>query len=173
MISQAEYVARQGSSCPECGREDVDGGPFTSEGCEAWQALVCLSCGFSWFDVFERSRYEVEDMIARGVTQEQLEQAATEAGVDVGRRLRPEGRGFRFTLSLIGERYRRRSHRGRRIAAVCYHGHYAFMEALFRQVPTAVIVSALARYDSVESFRRKAPASYDEACFCEMGSGHD
>ena len=120
-------------------------------------------------------------MIARGVTREQLEQAAANVGVDVSRRLRPEGRGFRFTLSLIGERYRRKSHTGRRIAAVCYHGHYAFMEALFQQVPTAVIVSSMMRYDGVEDFWYNAahagsrnvgsiavPMSYDEACYCEM-----
>lgn len=42
-----------------------------------------------------------------------------------------------FTLKLTGERWRRRSHQGRRIAAVCWHGHYAFMAAIFAADPDA------------------------------------
>lgn len=117
-------------------------------------------------------------MIARGIDREGLEAAALESGVRLVN-LRPQGRGFAFTLGLQGELWRRRGHSGRKIAAVCYHGHAAFMRELFARAPEAVLVSAQARYDGVRDFQAKAcgvgereigsafqPMQYSEACDC-------
>lgn len=121
-------------------------------------------------------------MIARNVTRDELQQAAAYAGVDVDRSLRanPKGRGFMFTLAPVNGRYQRRGHTGRRVHAVCYHGHFAFMDALYRLAPDAVLITAMQRYDGAEDFRRKAgavaernigsmmqPLDYGDACDCE------
>jgi hypothetical protein len=128
-------------------------------------------------------------MIIRHITLEQLQQAADAAGVRlVGphteHRPRKEGRGFRCRLGLIGEQYRRLGHTGRRVNAVCWHGHYAFMAALFALAPDAVIITASARYDGSGAFNREVgrydggraynqnigsqfrPLTYGDACTC-------
>lgn len=67
----------------------------------------------------------------------------------------------------------------RRINAVCYHGHLAFMTEFFRNNPDSLIKSALESYDGLETFKSTAlfvadrnigndfnPVAYDEACNC-------
>jgi hypothetical protein len=44
---------------------------------------------------------------------------------------------------------------------VCWHGHRAFMRALFKVAPHAVIISSLARYNDAEDFERKHGATAD------------
>ena len=57
-------------------------------------------------------------MIVRNVTVEDIMGAAQDAGVSI-RNLRPHGRGFRFTLGLVGERFRRLGLRRNKVNAVC------------------------------------------------------
>jgi hypothetical protein len=45
----------------------------------------------------------------------------------------------------------------RKVGAVCFHGHYAFMREAFDLAPDAVIESQLARYDGKRDFEIKAP----------------
>lgn len=67
----------------------------------------------------------------------------------------------------------------RRVSAVCWHGHYAFMRYLFALRPDARIKSAVADYRGLTDFLRSAgdtahrnigssmyPLSMAEACFC-------
>ena len=125
-------------------------------------------------------------MLAYNVDEQDLHAAATEAGVVLtsqaerwGRPVRV-GRGLRFTLLPQGKRYQRRGFTGRRINAVCWHGHYAFMAALFERVPKTRLVSAAARYENKEDFDTFAdrtgdrnigseyrPLAYRDACDCE------
>jgi hypothetical protein len=85
-------------------------------------------------------------MLFRNCTQDQLEQAARRALVRLVN-LRPEGRGFRATLGLLPDesgappapRWRRRSHTGRRVNVVCWHGWTLFLMALFDKVPEAYV----------------------------------
>ena len=118
-------------------------------------------------------------MLAYNVDEQDLLAAAELAGVGLDGP-RKVGHRFRFTLRLQGERYQRRGYTGRRIAAVCWHGHYAFMAALFERVPSARIVSMAARYDGKDEFAAFAdrtgdrnigsqvqPLAYRDACDCE------
>lgn len=118
-------------------------------------------------------------MQIRGLTEQQLETAATDVGVCLVN-VRRAGRGFAFTLGLTGELWRRRGHSGRKVAAVCYHGHAAFMQRVFDANPEAVIISAMSRFDGVRDFQNRAcligernigslmrPLEYNAACDCE------
>lgn len=132
----------------------------------------------------------VEDyaMIVRGLNRDQLEAAAIDSGVRLVnlRAQNKRGDSFAFTLGLQGELWRRRGwptldgRPGRRIAAVCFHGHAAFMQRVFNASPAAVVISKLARFNGVEAFQREAcavgeqnigstyrPLYLNEACTCQ------
>lgn len=130
-------------------------------------------------------------MQVRGLTESDIRAAALDAGVRLVN-FRPQGRGFAFTLGLQGELWRRLSHehpnwtnrngtpyKPRKIAAVCFHGHAAFMQRVFDANPDAVIISAMARFDGVAAFQAEAcnvgernvgsdyyPQEYNRACTC-------
>lgn len=128
-------------------------------------------------------------MLARNVTEAELEQAARQVGVRLGN-LRPNGRGLRFTLWTKGKppKYGRRSQTIRnrdgslrRIPGrVCWHGHRDFFRAVFRLQPQAYFDTALAKYEGTLDFERKFPdtgfnrvdyygaaAHFRDACDCE------
>ena len=89
-------------------------------------------------------------------------------------------RGFRFShLRPINGRWQRRSARGRRVNAVCFHGHYKFIRAIFKRSPEAYVHTCLATYHGADSLRREAvkvaetnigsmlhPIRYGDACAC-------
>lgn len=117
-------------------------------------------------------------MIAYHVTTAQVRHAAALARVNL-KDFHPQGSGFHFTLSLVGERWRRRSHLGRRVASVCWHGHRAFMEALFGLAPDARLKSTMidyrgridfwARHDATGNYNIgniMQPLAYRYACDC-------
>ncbi len=117
-------------------------------------------------------------MIARGMTAAELGDAAQAVGVRL-QNVRPNGTGTAFTLALDGERYRRRSHTGRKIAAVCWHGHYDFFREVYTQNEEATIITAQARYNNRADFEYSAettgdnnigsmvePMAYRDACDC-------
>lgn len=122
-------------------------------------------------------------MEIRNVTAEQLEYAAHTAQVRMvqggswGRRhygamvepvgqTRQGGRKWRLTLRTIkdedgkvifGRRGFTRNANGnrRRIpGCVCWHGHRAFMRALFATAPHATIITGVARYNGLEHFEQ-------------------
>lgn len=85
-----------------------------------------------------------------------------------------------FTLGLGKSRhYQRKGYSGRRIWAVCYHGHRDFMQALFNADNFAILSSAMIRYEGREDFNANyrsigdrnigsvmSPLYYSEACYC-------
>ena len=78
-------------------------------------------------------------MLVRNVTDSSLFAAANDVGV-VFRRFDQLGTTrYAVTLALASERWRRHNGRGRRIGAVCYHGHLAFMRRLYHYAPEAII----------------------------------
>jgi hypothetical protein len=115
-----------------------------------------------------------------GATEREIREAARFAGV--GLRLTPlanNGRSWRVRLLPIEEKFYRLGPTGRRVHAVCWHGHYAFFVALFVLCPIAKVRTALAKYDGYEHFwqtyhktRSKNIGStlsswyYENACFC-------
>lgn len=119
-------------------------------------------------------------MIAYNVNLDNIGRAATVAGVAI-KNLRRQGTGFAFTLALNSETWRRRSPLGRRIAAVCWHGHRAFMEALFTRAPTTRLKSTMVDYNGRLEFWARhdetgdrnigslmEPMAYRDACDCPM-----
>lgn len=71
----------------------------------------------------------------------------------------------------------------RRIWAVCWHGHYAFMRDVFEADPAAEIRSSMARYRGRDEFfalaelsgdrnvgSMAAPARYGSACLCDAAT---
>lgn len=132
-------------------------------------------------------------------TEAQIREAFDETGLKVygewseyghGNDITRDGRALRFRLGIDTTQprnsggflpYQRMSQNyygnGRKIAAVCWHGHRDFMRALFRLAPEARIKSALADYRGSDDFERSYRAtfgegngynlSYGQACGCE------
>lgn len=132
-------------------------------------------------------------MIARNTTETVLQQAARDVGVEL-RNLKPQGRGFRFTLGLGAKRpdwrgeaniapFTRQNHTlSRKVAAVCWHGYRDFMLAVYDDSPEAIFITAMARYEGLQGFKDKflqtgaknigstfSPMRYADACFCGEG----
>jgi hypothetical protein len=78
------------------------------------------------------------------VTPQYLEAVARTTGVELSPIVK-RGRALQFTLRPKGEHYRRRSPGGRRIAAVCWHGHRDFFRTLFWMAPEAKVSTAQTR----------------------------
>lgn len=115
-----------------------------------------------------------------GLTEEQVKIAADTSGVRVNE-LKKEGRALRFTLRLKeGKKWQRVSHTGRKVAAVCFHGHLSFMREVFRLCPEARIKTCCADYHSAQELDETAHKAgerntgsmfyhleYQEACLCD------
>lgn len=130
-----------------------------------------------------------EHMIAYKATEKQLDKAARRIGVRIIE-ARAFGRGVRFRLGLQPNRkYGRLSAQGngRKVAAVCWHGHREFFRALFTQVPEARVQTASTRafarghrFYTSETFedvfgqtdRNVGSMMYSEACECDYDPGH-
>jgi hypothetical protein len=109
----------------------------------------------------------------------QLAAAERKAGVRVVN-LRQDGKGMRFTLKTEGypPRWGRRSGRAnkdgslRRIpGAVCWHGHRAFMRAVFELAPEARIQTGLADYRGKEHFEATHGATYGKGNYYGFSYG--
>jgi hypothetical protein len=90
-----------------------------------------------------------------------LQQAAAHVGVRLDNVRHLSGRRWAFVLRLGPEKlYQRVSHRGRRVAAVCWHGHAAFFRELFKRDPHIEVRSrwaAGAVHYTAENFERTYP----------------
>ena len=95
--------------------------------------------------------------------------------------LNPKGSRFRVKLGVANsrEKYGRRSHSGRRVAALCWHGFRDYFIALFDESPDAVVRTAQATYKGRDGFEASfeatgcvnigsmaQPMPYFEACDC-------
>ena len=93
-------------------------------------------------------------MIAFGVGRQDLEAAAAAVGVRL-EGVDARGRGLKFVLRPLAgeERFRKVTPMsGRRVFAVCWHGHLAFFRALFAACPAARVKSASADYRGQADF---------------------
>jgi len=120
-------------------------------------------------------------MLVKGTDRYTLTVAAAAIGVDL-QRLADRGAWTKFRLSPNGDRYRHISHTGRRVNAVCWHGHRDFMLKLFELCPDAILKTSLATYKGREDFLKQfestgwnncgsmaMPLTYRHACKCEEG----
>ncbi|GAA3751156.1 hypothetical protein [Micromonospora maritima] len=67
---------------------------------------------------------------------------------DAGQRIRFDAR----IQPLHPDHYRSRGYNGRRLNAVCWHGHREWMRAIYKAHPDAVIRTALATYRGAKHF---------------------
>lgn len=119
------------------------------------------------------------DMKVTGVGLSELYRFADEVGVQLYN-VRPDGRGTSFVLRpLDGDHYRATNAEGRRKWAVCFHGHYDFMERMFHAYPDAKLRSAMAKFDGLVGFENWAgvvgeanvgslirPLAFKNSCKC-------
>lgn len=122
-----------------------------------------------------------------GVTREYAEAVAQDLGFRLDN-VRPSSNGFKCVLRPISgdksTRFRRTSasifHGGRRVNAVCYHGHYAWMKSLLLHNPHGRIKSSMFDYKGLGEFNANAydvgyrnigsmycPTSLSDACLCD------
>jgi len=108
-------------------------------------------------------------MLARHVTEETIREAARATGVraDISRVTSTSVR-FRLGLDISNlyedgtRRYQRTSsshfQKGRKVGAVCWHGHRDFFRKLFALAPEATVLTALAFYQGgPEDFEKQFP----------------
>jgi hypothetical protein len=106
------------------------------------------------------------------LTPDQIREVASEVGVKIhsdcaGSGISKDGRAWNFRLALgeekreSGRKYQRTSasawNGGRRVAAVCWHGHRDFMLAIYARDPDARIKTHWADYRGIDSFRDQFP----------------
>jgi len=102
---------------------------------------------------------EEEHMVAYGVDMATLAQIAEETGVRLNEAAE-RGKGIKFTLRPTGDAFRKVNPiSGRRVSAVCWHGHAEFFERLFTLRPTARVKSQCADYKGLDDYRAKYRAS--------------
>ena len=115
-------------------------------------------------------------MRVKGITEHALRDAVDQANFDYDNNIKfkrePEriGNFLHFTLSVndssaIGGRI---SHSGRRVAALCWHGHRDVMRIIFEEHPEALLITAFARYEGLEGFMENYPDTGDR----NIGSYH-
>ena len=75
------------------------------------------------------------------------------------KRLDPTAHGVNVTLRVSDSKgvYAKRGYSGRRTVAACYHGHFEFMAALFRNRPAAKNLGSMMH-----------PVAYGDMCDCEQ-----
>lgn len=47
-----EYLARNGTRCPYCGSDSLEGRDIAPEGMEYAQVVACLDCDKTWRDIY-------------------------------------------------------------------------------------------------------------------------
>ena len=120
-------------------------------------------------------------MRALQVTQSELVTAACESGVRLNdlNSINKGNTSYQFTIRPIDDRWQRVSPRGRKVHAVCWHGHLAFMRCLYTINPVVKIRAGTVRYDSAgdlearkyDAYHRNIgsmmyPMDYGDACEC-------
>lgn len=60
MLTNEEYLTHEGTICPVCGGDEIEGGPVQIESCAAWQEMGCINCGSSWHDVYDLIEYQLQ-----------------------------------------------------------------------------------------------------------------
>lgn len=61
--SQANYVASNGTHCPHCGGDLLEGRDITINTGEATQTVMCLDCDEDWTDVYQLTGLRLADTL--------------------------------------------------------------------------------------------------------------
>lgn len=54
-----EYCASEGSQCPTCKSDQIEGGGLEVEGNTVVQDMSCKNCGADWLDIYTRSGFQM------------------------------------------------------------------------------------------------------------------
>lgn len=57
MMTEEEYVKKQGLYCPNCESYEITGGSLNVYAELCYQNITCSVCGASWMDVYELTGY--------------------------------------------------------------------------------------------------------------------
>lgn len=106
-------------------------------------------------------------MVCKGVQVSELEAVAAQVGVRLNGLQASESRKWgavvRFTLRPIEGKFQRYNQlhyeRTRKVNAVCYHGHCAFLDLLFDRFPAARVESASATYEGRDDYAEERGAA--------------
>lgn len=60
---QKEKYIDSPNHCPDCGSDQLEGGPFMSDCDCAWQDISCLSCDTEWSDIYKLIDVEKKENI--------------------------------------------------------------------------------------------------------------
>jgi hypothetical protein len=113
-------------------------------------------------------QHEDMNMRIKGITESELRTIVEgvsdrlyEGNIKFKREPEQVGNFLHFTLTVVNsaDAGGRISHSGRRVAALCWHGHRDVMLDIFAAHPDALLVTALARYDGQNDFHDKFPAT--------------
>ena len=59
MMTQKQYHSKEGTLCPVCKSKQIEGGPATIDGNEAFQEMDCHECESEWVDYFDRAEFVI------------------------------------------------------------------------------------------------------------------
>ena len=59
LMSDEEYKRHDGSRCPFCESDDIEGGAMDAGGRDAGQEVSCTACGAVWWDIYKLYGYDV------------------------------------------------------------------------------------------------------------------
>lgn len=60
MLTDKEYVEKDGSVCPFCGSTKLEGGHFDAHAGGISQKIKCLSCERIWYDEYQLIGFDLE-----------------------------------------------------------------------------------------------------------------
>lgn len=58
LMSNEEYIQRQGARCPNCRSLNIVGGSFATYEHGVYQTVICYTCDASWNDIYVLSCYD-------------------------------------------------------------------------------------------------------------------
>lgn len=99
-----------------------------------------------------------------GCSREVIEQAAGAVDVKLYEVRDVSKRCIQFTIRPTDEtptEWRKVGYRGRKIAAINWSGHKAFFDALFDRCADCRVVTAVATYDGIDSYKRVMPTTHE------------
>lgn len=59
-MSSEEYVKLEGSRCPRCFSDQIEGSSWEVDTTTATQDLICNSCGASWYEQYKLVGYDAD-----------------------------------------------------------------------------------------------------------------
>jgi ssDNA-binding Zn-finger/Zn-ribbon topoisomerase 1 len=59
MLTQKEYLEKEGTVCPVCGSNEIRGGEPEFNGPIIYEDVRCTKCEFLWFETYELKSFSI------------------------------------------------------------------------------------------------------------------